>query len=195
MRHPRLLLLLLAAVFTIGLALLRPFPGRAAGAVASTGTRTTSTGDPPAPPSFEPGLSRLTTRPRRRLAARRHADQSLLFGRRVVDFARRLIGVPYRYGGTSPGTGFDCSGFVSYVYSHFGLSLPHSSFADLLRGRRVGRRQMHPGDLVFFDGAGHVGIYVGEDRFIHAPHSGTAVRISTMRGWYASRFVEARRLH
>jgi cell wall-associated NlpC family hydrolase len=172
MRHPRLLLLLLAAVFTIGLALLRPFPGRAAVAVASTGTR-----------------------PKRKLAARRHVDQSLLFGRRVVDFARRLIGVPYRYGGTSPGTGFDCSGFVSYVYSHFGFSLPHSSFADLLRGRRVGRGQMHPGDLVFFDGAGHVGIYVGDDRFIHAPHSGTAVRISTMRGWYASRFVEARRLH
>ncbi|HKB94038.1 MAG TPA: C40 family peptidase [Gaiellaceae bacterium] len=115
-------------------------------------------------------------------------------GTRVVDFARKLIGVPYSWGGISPRTGFDCSGFVRYVYGHFGISLDHSSFADFVRGKRVGRWAMKPGDLVFFDGAGHVGIYVGNGRFIHAPHTGTVVRISTMAGWYASRFDGARRL-
>lgn len=115
-------------------------------------------------------------------------------GTRVVDFARKLIGVPYSWGGSSPRTGFDCSGFVRYVYGHFGISLDHSSFADFVRGKRVGRWAMKPGDLVFFDDAGHVGIYVGNGRFIHAPHTGTVVRISTMAGWYASRFDGARRL-
>jgi cell wall-associated NlpC family hydrolase len=104
------------------------------------------------------------------------------------------MGVPYSWGGSSPRTGFDCSGFVRYVYGHFGVSLAHSSFADFLRGQQVGRWAMKPGDLVFFDGEGHVGIYVGHGRFIHAPHTGTVVRISTMSGWYASRFDGARRL-
>ena len=131
------------------------------------------------------------THPRRLAAAHR---ASLLFGRHVVRYARHLIGVPYRYGGTSPRSGFDCSGFVRYVYSHFGVSLPHSSFADLVRGRRVGRWQLHPGDLVFFDGAGHVGIYVGHQRFIHAPHTGTVVTISSMTGWYGARYDGARRI-
>ena len=113
---------------------------------------------------------------------------------RAVAIARRFIGVPYRYGGFSPGTGFDCSGFVRFVYGHFGISLAHSSFSDMWRGRHVGRWAMKPGDLVFFDGGGHVGIYVGHGRFIHAPHSGTVVRIQTMAGWYGSRFDAARRV-
>jgi cell wall-associated NlpC family hydrolase len=82
---------------------------------------------------------------------------------------------------------------VRYVYGHFGISLAHSSFADFVSGRRIGLRQLRPGDLVFFDGAGHVGIYVGHSRFIDAPHSGTVVRISTM-DWYGSRFSGARRI-
>ena len=68
-------------------------------------------------------------------------------------YAKHLLGAPYRYGGASPRSGFDCSGFVRYVYSHFGISLPHSSFGDLVEGRRVGRSALHPGDLVFFDGS------------------------------------------
>ena len=93
-----------------------------------------------------------------------------------------------------PRSGFDCSGFVRYVYAHFGVSLAHSSYAQFGLGRRVGRGSLRPGDLVFFDGLGHVGIYIGNGRFIHAPHTGTRVRIETLAGWYSSRFDGARRL-
>jgi cell wall-associated NlpC family hydrolase len=83
---------------------------------------------------------------------------------------------------------------VRYVFGHFGVSLAHSSFADLARGRRVTRANLHPGDLVFFYGGGHVGIYLGHSRFIEAPHTGSVVRISTMRGWYGSAYAGARRV-
>jgi len=116
-------------------------------------------------------------------------------GARAVQFARRLVGVPYRYGGDSPGSGFDCSGFVRYVYAHFGLRLPHSSYADFGLGKRVERRSLRPGDLVFFDGVGHVGMYVGRGRFIHAPHSGTSVQVTSLsEPWYRASYEGARRL-
>jgi cell wall-associated NlpC family hydrolase len=134
-------------------------------------------------------------RPRRRHLHRRTAAQSRWeFGRRVVGYARQFLGIPYRWGGTTPHTGFDCSGLVRFVYGHFGIALPHSSFDDLLRGSRVPRRYLRAGDLVFFAGASHVGIYVGRGRFIDAPHSGTVVRISSMHGWYGSGYYGARRL-
>jgi cell wall-associated NlpC family hydrolase len=138
-------------------------------------------------------LFRTPAAVRRAFRERRlQAEETL--GQRVVGFAKRFLGVRYEYGGSSPLSGFDCSGFVRYVYAHFGISLAHSSWADFVRGRRVGRWAMKPGDLVFFDDAGHVGIYVGEGQFIHAPHTGTVVRIETMAGWYATRFDGARRL-
>ncbi|MES1246805.1 MAG: C40 family peptidase, partial [Actinomycetota bacterium] len=124
----------------------------------------------------------------------RKLQQSTAFGLRVVKYAKRFVGVPYHYGGSSPRGGFDCSGFVRFVYAHFGVALPHSSYAQFTDGRRVSRRSLRPGDLVFFDGLGHVGLYVGNGRFIHAPHTGTRVRIQTLAGWYSSRFVGARRL-
>ncbi len=101
----------------------------------------------------------------------------------------------YSWGGSSPRTGFDCSGFVRFVYGHFGVALPHTSYGDLMRGHRVPRRWLKPGDLVFFSGASHVGIYVGRNRFIEAPHSGAAVRISTMHGWDGAGYYGARRLN
>ena len=116
------------------------------------------------------------------------------FGVRVVSYARHFIGIPYRYGGSTPGSGFDCSGLVRFVYSHFGIALPHSSWADLSHGHRVSRGSLRAGDLVFFYGAGHVGIYVGRGRFIDAPHTGTRVRISTMgaySGYYGARRFRA----
>ena len=127
--------------------------------------------------------------PARKLAAAKAA-----MSQRVVQYAKRFIGVRYVYGGSSPRSGFDCSGFVRYVYAHFGVSLPHSSYAQFGDGRRVSRRSLRPGDLVFFDGVGHVGLYVGNGRFIHAPHTGTRVQITPLAGWYSSRFSGARRL-
>ena len=124
----------------------------------------------------------------------RHLQSSVAFGLRVVGYAKRFVGVRYVYGGSTPRSGFDCSGFVRYVYAHFGISLPHSSYAQFNDGRRVARGSLRPGDLVFFDGLGHVGMYVGNGRFIHAPHSGTRVRIEKLAGWYSSRFDGARRI-
>ena len=112
---------------------------------------------------------------------------------KVVKFARRLLGIPYAYGGMSPRSGFDCSGFTRFVYAHFGITLPHYSGAQFGMGRRVSRWGLRPGDLLFFDALGHVGIYIGSGRFIHAPHSGTKVSIDSISGWYAGRFDGARR--
>jgi cell wall-associated NlpC family hydrolase len=132
-------------------------------------------------------------------AAARPAHQSharLVADRRarIVRFARRFVGVPYSYGGTSPASGFDCSGFTRFVYAHFGIALPHYSGAQFGLGRRISRGGLRPGDLVFFDGFGHVGMYVGHGLFIHAPHSGTRVSIDPLAGWYAGRYDGARRL-
>ncbi|HXY79765.1 MAG TPA: C40 family peptidase [Gaiellaceae bacterium] len=190
----RLLLLLLSLTFALTVALVRPLPGRAD----VDPSRTPEPTPPADPTSPVPGLIelRMTGRLGRRGKAVSHVAHALHapLGQRVVSFARHLIGVRYLYGGASPRTGFDCSGFVRYVYGHFGVALAHSSFADFVRGRRVGRWQLKPGDLVFFDGADHVGIYVGRGRFIHAPHTGAVVRISTMSGWYGARYDGARRV-
>jgi cell wall-associated NlpC family hydrolase len=113
---------------------------------------------------------------------------------RIVGYARHLLGVRYSYGGSSPAGGFDCSGFTRFVYAHFGIDLPHYSGAQFGNGRNVPRAALRPGDLVFFDGLGHVGIYVGRGRFIHAPHTGTRVSIEPLAGWYGARFDGARRL-
>jgi cell wall-associated NlpC family hydrolase len=112
---------------------------------------------------------------------------------RVVVAAWRAVGVPYRYGGGSM-AGFDCSGLTRWVYRHVGISLPHYSVAQWHYGRRVGRRSLAPGDLLFFSGLGHVGIYIGHGALIDAPHAGARVRFARLSGWFAASFVGARRL-
>ena len=111
----------------------------------------------------------------------------------VVGIAMQYLGTPYVYGGASP-SGFDCSGFIMYVYAQVGVSLPHNAAAQYGYGTPVDRSQLQPGDLVFFNGLGHAGIYVGGGSFIHSPHTGDVVKISSMSGWYASTYVGARRL-
>jgi cell wall-associated NlpC family hydrolase len=112
----------------------------------------------------------------------------------AVGIAMQYLGVPYVYGGSSP-SGFDCSGFVMYVYAQLGVSLPHYTGAQWGYGVPVSRSDLQPGDLVFFDGLGHVGIYIGGGQFIHAPETGDVVKISSLdEGWYASTYDGARRI-
>jgi len=186
LRTSSLLLSLLAVTLALALSLVWPVSGRAENADQQ------ATPDPaPAPAPSPVPMFRTPAAVRRHLRAKREAPT---LGERMVEYARHFVGTRYSWGGGSPRTGFDCSGFVRFVYGHFGISLDHSSFSDFWRGRSVGRWAMKPGDLVFFDDTGHVGIYVGHGRFIHAPHTGTVVRIQTMAGWYSSRFDGARRL-
>ncbi|HEV8460841.1 MAG TPA: NlpC/P60 family protein [Gaiellaceae bacterium] len=112
----------------------------------------------------------------------------------VVGVALSQLGTPYVWAGSAPG-GFDCSGLVMWAYAQVGVSLPHSSYAQYGMGVPVSRDQLQPGDLVFFDGLGHVGIYIGGDQFVHAPHTGDVVKISSLsESWYAATYVGARRI-
>jgi peptidoglycan DL-endopeptidase CwlO len=120
-----------------------------------------------------------------------HSGGSSL-GARAVALAKRELGTPYVWGGESP-SGFDCSGLVEYVYARLGVHLPRVAAAQYSAGRHVSRRSLRTGDLVFFNGLGHVGIYIAGNRFIHSPHAGDVVRISTMTGWYADTYVGATR--
>jgi len=112
----------------------------------------------------------------------------------VVGVAMQYLGIPYRWGGADP-SGFDCSGFIMYVYAQVGVSLPHNAAMQYGVGTPVSKDQLQPGDLVFFDGLGHNGIYIGGGQFIHSPHTGDVVKISSLSdSWYASTWVGARRL-
>jgi cell wall-associated NlpC family hydrolase len=111
----------------------------------------------------------------------------------VVGIAMQYLGVPYVWGGMSP-SGFDCSGLIAYAYAQVGVSLPHHAASQYNYGTPVSMGEMQPGDLVFFDGLGHAGIYIGGGQFIHAPHTGDVVKISSISGWYADRWVGARRI-
>jgi cell wall-associated NlpC family hydrolase len=103
-------------------------------------------------------------------------------------------GVPYVWGGSSP-SGFDCSGLVVWAYAQVGVGgLPHSSYALYNAGPHVAMSDLQPGDLVFFDGLGHVGIYIGGGNFVHAPHTGTVVQVSSLSGYYSANYVGAVRI-
>jgi cell wall-associated NlpC family hydrolase len=129
----------------------------------------------------------------------RHSPKRVLrkptLGARAATIALKAVGVPYRWGGASPASGFDCSGLVYWAYGKLGVELPHSSYALYDLGRRVRRSRLRPGDLLFFYGLDHMGMYIGHGRMVHAPSSGRLVEIVKLRGSnYGSRLVGARRI-
>jgi peptidoglycan DL-endopeptidase CwlO len=106
------------------------------------------------------------------------------------------VGAPYFWGGTSPKTGFDSSGLVVWAYAQQGIRLPHYTEAifKLKRATPVSRSALKPGDLVFFNDASHMGIYIGGGRFVHAPRTGATVTIASLTGRYAKSFTGAVRI-
>ena len=116
-------------------------------------------------------------------------------GERAVEIALEAVGVPYRWGGESPASGFDCSGLVRWSYGKVGIELPHSSYALHSEGRAVSRERMKPGDVLFFSGLGHVGLYLGSGRMVHAPYTGKDVEVVALGvSHYGRRLVAARRV-
>jgi cell wall-associated NlpC family hydrolase len=113
-------------------------------------------------------------------------------GVRAVQIANRLTGTPYVWGGASPRSGFECSGLVQYVYGKLGIPLPHYTVSQYGHGHPVSRSSLRPGDLVFFYGLNHVGIYAGGGKYIHAPRAGTTVRwesLASNPSYYGARRI------
>lgn len=118
----------------------------------------------------------------------------------LVNYAHSLIGMPYKFGGISPSTGFDCSGFVMHVYGKkAGINLPHNAKSISAYGSKITLAELRPGDLVFYNTLGndfsHVGVYIGRNKFIHSPSSGKKVGVVDMQmEYWKQRFNGARRL-
>lgn len=132
-----------------------------------------------------------------------HAD-ALALRHSLLALAQEQLGTPYVYGGTSP-SGFDCSGFVQYVYKHFGYSLPRGSDDQYGKGTKISKSELQPGDLVFFNNGGrlttHVGIYIGGGKFVHSTEYDYGNRVvdgvqihPLSNAWYAGIYVGARRI-
>lgn len=116
-------------------------------------------------------------------------------GAEVVAIAMQYLGIPYRWGGASPSQGFDCSGLTMFVFAQIGVSLPHYAAAQYGMGFPVSKEELQPGDLVFFRGLGHMGMYIGGGNFIHAPRTGDVVKISPLSDpYYVANWVGARRV-
>jgi cell wall-associated NlpC family hydrolase len=146
--------------------------------------------DPVAPPAATPSTTApaATGAP---AAAPAPAPANLVGGHPdAATIAMRYLGVPYVWGGASP-SGFDCSGLVMYVFAQLGISLPHYAAAQYGFGTPVARDQLQPGDLVFFDGLNHVGIYIGGGQMVHAPQTGDVVKITSLSD-FGSGYVGAR---
>ena len=126
-------------------------------------------------------------------------SSSSSLGQQIVDYAKQYLGTPYVYGGNGPNS-FDCSGYTSYVYRHFGYTLNRTATGQLSNGVSVSKSELQPGDLVFFKDGGskpvsHVGIYIGGGQFIHASTSTYEVRINDLTsGYYNNVYVYARRI-
>lgn len=120
-------------------------------------------------------------------------------GEQIVQIAKSLLGSPYKYGGASP-KGFDCSGLVFYTHKKLGIHTPRTSLQQYRHSKAIKRDQLTPGDLVFFklnkSSVSHVGIFIGNDQFIHAPKRGKQVSVNTLNDvFWKPRFVSAGRLY
>lgn len=145
---------------------------------------------PPAPAPVKP--DRAAAVPRSPISGAQRSEALLL--------ALMALGVDYRNGGRSTATGFDCSGLVAHVFEEaYGIRLPRTVAAQSEAGLAIAANELEPGDLVFYDTLGrpysHVGIYIGDGKFVHAPKSGTSVRVESLRSTYwTKRFNGARRI-
>lgn len=116
-------------------------------------------------------------------------------GRKAATLALRMVGTPYRYGGESPESGFDCSGLIRWSYGRFGVDVPHNAAALTGVGRAVSRHMLKTGDVLVFSGLGHAGLYLGGGWMVHAPYSGKTVEVVHLAQTnYGSRLVSARRV-
>lgn len=163
-----------------------PMPGGSGGSTAipppaDTGAPPVAAIPPAVPPGVAPGSGT--------------ADGYALSGT-----ALSLRGAPYRNGGIDPASGFDCSGFVKYVYAQHGVNMPREVREQFRVGKKVDKDQLEPGDLVFFStvapGASHVGIVIGGDQFVHAPSENGVVRVESLsQQYWATRFIGAKRVN
>jgi cell wall-associated NlpC family hydrolase len=185
--HSRLLTLAFPAIAVVcAIAVLAALPARGA-------DETTPAKSPR--PKIHSVKHKPKHKPERKHHHRKRRIDKVSLGERAVRIALKAVGVPYRWGGASPASGFDCSGLVRWAYGRVGISLPHSSYALYGRGQLVRRSRMKPGDLVFFSGLGHVGLYVGHGRMVHAPNSGSRVQVVTLGGpYYGGSLIGARRI-
>lgn len=163
-----------------------------AGASAACATRTAPAMARPSPFPLAPSPASLRPAPAMSPSATFSPTE-------ILQTALGFRGVPYRYGGESPNTGFDCSGFVRFVMAQHQLTLPRTAAEQFQVGERVSARNIQAGDLVFFStvapGASHVGLAISKDEFIHAPASSGVVRVERLEwSYWQSRFVGARRL-
>lgn len=126
---------------------------------------------------------------------RSHHGSHANVGHKVAKVARHMVGIRYRYGGNSPRKGFDCSGLVQYSYQKAGIRVPRNTRLQRLHSFRIAYKQLRRGDLIFFNQLGrkasHVGIYIGNNQFIHAPSSGKRIRISLLTKNYWQRHLES----
>lgn len=130
---------------------------------------------------------------KRELWLREKERRALVKQARAARIAASVVGTPYRWGGSSR-SGFDCSGLTMWAYHRVGVALPHRAASQAMVGRRISRWQLRPGDLLFFRGYGHVGMYVGRGRMVHAPESGRHVEVITLASRYGGQLVEVRRV-
>jgi hypothetical protein len=172
----------------------KPFPMPGGGTVAAPAPAPVEAGVPAGsvPPPSVPG--RTGNPPVSGLPAGANTD-----GYALSSTALSLRGAPYRNGGVDPANGFDCSGFVRYVYQQHGVPMPRAVREQFQVGKSVGRNQLEAGDLVFFStvapGASHVGIMIGGDQFIHAPSERGVVRVENLGAQYwSSRYIGAKRI-